>query len=194
MLEHIIIGAKAEGFQHFVLTIQYLGNMIEEYCGDGSQWDVQIDYLREESPLGTAGAIGLLSPRPEAPFIVANGDVLTDIGYGEMLDFHCRNFALATMAVRLYEWQHPFGVVSTEGIDIIGIEEKPVSRSHINAGIYVLEPRALDTMNVGEHCDIPQLFYRLQEQEGRKIVYPMHEPWLDVGLADDYHSADKNNV
>jgi NDP-sugar pyrophosphorylase family protein len=194
MLEHIIERAKADGFRNFVLATHYLGHMIEDYFGDGSRLQVNIEYLREETPLGTAGSISLINPRPEIPFLVTNGDVLTDIHYGEMLDFHCRNSALSTMAVRLHEWQNPFGVVSTKGIDIIGIDEKPVSRSHINAGIYVLEPRALDTMNVGEHCDMPQLFYRLKEQEGRKIVYPMHEPWLDVGLADDYHSTDKNNI
>ncbi len=189
MLEHIIAGAKAEGFQHFVLTIQYLGNMIEEYCGDGSQWNVHIDYLREESPLGTAGAIGLLSPRPEVPFVVSNGDVLTDIGYGEMLDFHCRYGASATMAVRMHEWQHPFGVVRTKGVDIIGFEEKPVVRNHINAGVYVLDPSVLDTLEAGENCDMPTLFSRLQKNAARTIVYPMHEPWLDVGREDDLDRA-----
>jgi dTDP-glucose pyrophosphorylase len=189
MLEHIILGAKAEGFQRFVLTIQYLGNMIEEYCGDGSRWDVHIDYLREESPLGTAGAIGLLSPRPEAPFIVSNGDVLTDIGYGEMLDFHSRYGASATMAVRMHEWQHPFGVVRTKGVDIIGFEEKPVVRNHINAGVYVLDPSVLDTLKAGEKCDMPTLFSRLQKRPARTIVYPIHEPWLDVGREDDLDRA-----
>ena len=83
----------------------------------------------------------------------------------------------------------------TEGLDIIGIEEKPVSRSHINAGIYVLGPKVLETMDAGEHCDMPKLFSRLQEkQAGRTIVYPMHEPWLDVGLMDDYLSSDKKNA
>lgn len=189
MLEHIIAGAKAEGFQRFVLAIQYLGNMIEEYCGDGSRWDVHIDYLREESPLGTAGAIGLLSPRPEVPFIVSNGDVLTDIGYGEMLDFHCRYGASATMAVRMHEWQHPFGVVRTKGVDIIGFEEKPVVRNHINAGVYVLDPSVLDTLKAGEKFDMPTLFSRLQKRAARTIVYPMHEPWLDVGREDDLGRA-----
>ena len=84
--------------------------------------------------------MGLLEPRPDAPFLVTNGDVLTDIRYGEVLDFHSRHAATATMAVRVYEWQHPFGVVHTKGVDIVGFEEKPVARSHINAGIYVLEP------------------------------------------------------
>lgn len=189
MLEHIIERAKAEGFQRFVLAIHYLGNMIEDHFGDGSRWDVQIQYLREETPLGTAGAIGLLNPRPDAPFLVSNGDVLTDIRYAELLDFHFRNGAAATMAVRLHEWQHPFGVVHTEGVDIIGFEEKPVARSHINAGIYVLEPRALNALSDGEHCDMPSLFTRLQERNERTIVYPMHEPWLDVGRVDDYNSA-----
>lgn len=192
MLEHIIERARAEGFQRFVLAVHYLGRMIEDYFGDGSRWQVKIDYLREESPLGTAGAIGLLNPRPETPFVVSNGDVLTDIRYGELLEFHCRHGASATMAVRLHEWQHPFGVVHTKGVDIIDFEEKPIARSHINAGIYVLEPNAVDVLDAGEHCDMPTLFGRLQERAARIIVYPMHEPWLDVGGADDYTAAQEN--
>jgi len=194
MLEHIIERARAEGFHRFVLAIHYLGHMIEEHFGDGSRWQVKIDYLREESPLGTAGAIGLLNPRPEEPLLVSNGDVLTDVRYGELLDFHCRHGAKATMAVRLHEWEHPFGVVRIKGVDIVGFEEKPVSRSHINAGIYVLEPSALDLLKVGEHCDMPSLFGRLQEQAARTIVYPMHEPWLDVGRADDLERAHSLNL
>jgi dTDP-glucose pyrophosphorylase len=188
MLEHIIERAKAEGFQHFILAIHYLGHMIEDYFGDGSRWQVRIGYLREESPLGTAGALSLLSPRPDAPFVVSNGDVLTDIRYGELLEFHCRHNASATMAVRQHEWQHPFGVVHTKGVDIIGFEEKPISRSHINAGVYVLEPCVLDILST-EHCDMPTLFGRLQVRTERTIVYPMHEPWLDVGRVDDLERA-----
>lgn len=189
MLEHIIERAKAEGFQNFVLAIHYLGHMIEDYFGDGHRWGVNIDYLREESPLGTAGAISLLKPSPEMPFLVTNGDVLTDIHYGELLDFHRRHSAYATMAVRLHEWQHPFGVVRTKGIDITGFEEKPIARSHINAGIYVLEPGALEALKTGEHCDMPELFGRLQKITARTIAYPMHEPWLDVGREEDLKRA-----
>lgn len=189
MLEHIIERARADGFEHFVLAIHYLGEMIEQHFGDGSRWQVRIDYLRERTPLGTAGALSLLQPRPDAPFVVSNGDVLTDIRYGELLDFHCRHHAAATMAVRLHEWQHPFGVVKTKGVDIIGFEEKPVSRSHINAGIYVLEPQALAALESHEACDMPTLFGRLQERNERTIVYPMHEPWLDVGRPDDLARA-----
>jgi dTDP-glucose pyrophosphorylase/CBS domain-containing protein len=189
MLEHIIERAKADGFRDFALAIHYLGHMIEEYFGDGSRWQVNIRYLREDAPLGTAGAIGLLHPRPEAPILVSNGDVLTDIRYGELLDFHCRHNAAATMAVRLHEWQHPFGVVRTRGVDIVGFEEKPITRSHINAGVYVLEPDAVDVLSPGEYCDMPTIFARLQEKSARTIVYPMHEPWLDVGRADDLAQA-----
>ena len=193
MIEHIIERAKTEGFHRFVFAIHYLGHVIEDYFGDGSRWQVQIDYLREETPLGTAGALGLLNERPAGPFLVSNGDVLTDVRYSELLDFHSRHSAAATMAVRLHEWQHPFGVVRTKGVDITGFEEKPVSRSHVNAGIYVLEPSALDALNVGEHCDMPVLFSRLQEKAARTIVYPMHEPWLDVGNPDDLNRANAEN-
>lgn len=190
MLEHILERAKAEGFRHFVIAINYLGEMIEQHFGDGARWQVQIDYLRERSPLGTAGAITLLDPRPQAPFVVSNGDVLTDIHYSELLEFHCRHGAAATMAVRQHEWQHPFGVVRTEGIEIVGFEEKPIARTHINAGIYVLEPGALDSLEPAEQCDMPALFNRLQECGKRIIAYPMHEPWLDVGRQDDLERAD----
>lgn len=194
MLEHIIEGAKLDGFRKFVLSIHYLGHMIEDYFGDGDQWQVHIDYLRENSPMGTAGAIAFLNPRPEAPFLVSNADVLTDINYGALLDFHCRHGAMATMAVRLFEWQNPFGVVRTNGIDFIDFEEKPIARSHVNAGVYVLDPYALDVLKPGAHCDMPTLFSRLQERDARVIVYPIHEPWLDVGRHDDYVAAQKRNL
>ena len=192
MLEHIIERAKLEGFSHFVLAIHYLGHMIEDYFGNGERLDVRIDYLREQSPLGTAGALGLLNPRPDAPFVVTNGDVITDIRYGELLDFHIRHDAAATMSVRVHEWQHPFGVVQTRGIEIVGFEEKPVARSHINAGVYALNPDALSVLSADAHCDMPSMFERLQSKAKRTVAYPMHEPWLDVGRADDLIAA--NNL
>ncbi len=189
MLEHIIERAKLEGFSHFVLAIHYLGHMIEDYFGNGERLQVQIDYLREQSPLGTAGALSLLNPRPDVPFVVTNGDVITDIRYGELLDFHVRHAAAATMAVRVHEWQHPFGVVQTKGVEIVGFEEKPVARSHINAGVYALDPDVLNALSADAHCDMPTLFERLQMKAKRTVAYPMHEPWLDVGRPDDLQTA-----
>ena len=191
MLEHIIDRAKLDGFSRFVLAIHYLGHMIEARFGDGDRLGVQIEYLREESPLGTAGALGLLNPLPDAPFVVTNGDVITDIRYGELLDFHVRHSAAATMAVRVHEWQHPFGVVQMQGVEIVGFEEKPITRSHINAGVYALEPYALGVLAADAHCDMPALFERLQAKAQRTVAYPMHEPWLDVGRPDDLLAANK---
>lgn len=185
MLEHILDRAKLEGFGHFIIAIHYLGHMIEEYFGDGERFGVRIDYLREKTPLGTAGALGLLSPTPRLPIVVTNGDVLTDIRYGELLDFHGRHEAAGTMAVRMHEWQHPFGVVQIQGIDIVGFEEKPITRSHINAGVYALSPEALEALPAGAACDMPTLFERLQEKHMRTVAYPMHEPWLDIGRPED---------
>jgi len=189
MLEHIIERAKLEGFSRFVLAIHYLGHMIEDHFGNGSALGVQIEYLREQTPLGTAGALGLLAPQPDEAFVVTNGDVITDIHYGELLDFHLRYNAAATMAVRVHEWQHPFGVVQTQGIDIVGFEEKPVARSHINAGVYAIDPSALRELNANVRCDMPTLFERLQLHNQRTVAYPMHEPWLDVGRPDDLVTA-----
>ena len=185
ILEHIIERAKIEGFRHFVLAINYLGEMIESHFGDGANFDVEIEYLREDAALGTAGALSLLTTQTKDPLLISNGDVMTDIHYGEVLDFHSRYEAAATMAVRLHEWQHPFGVVQTDGVEIIGFEEKPVARSHINAGIYALDPSALSFLARAQQCDMPTLFERLRLGGKRTVAFPMHEPWLDVGRPED---------
>jgi len=189
ILEHIIERAKLDGFNHFVLAINYLGQMIEDYFGNGDRLNVEINYLREDFPLGTAGALSLLDPLPDIPLIVSNGDVITDIRYSELLDFHNRNDALATMSVRSHEWQHPFGVVETRGIEIVGFEEKPITRTYINAGVYVLNPEALNFLITNEYCDMPLLFERIKNKEYKTVAYPMHEPWLDVGKPIDLKLA-----
>jgi len=189
MLQHIIERGKLEGFNHFVLAIHHLGHLIETHFGNGEWLGVKIDYLREQSPLGTAGALGLLNPRPEVPFVVTNGDVITDIRYGELLDFHNRYQASATMAVRVHQWQHPFGVVKMQGVEVVGFEEKPVTRSHINAGVYALSPEVLNELIAEAPCDMPMLFERLQAKAKRTVAYPMHEPWLDVGKPEDLLQA-----
>jgi dTDP-glucose pyrophosphorylase len=193
MLEHIIDRAMSQGFNHFMLAIHYLGHMVEDYFGNGTKINARIEYIREQAPLGTAGALSLLTRRPETPFVVTNGDVLTDINYADLLDFHIRQQAAATMAVRIHEWQHPFGVVQTKGLEFVGFEEKPINRTHINAGVYILSPAALSKLSANAHCDMPTLFERLQMNGDRIAVYPMHEPWLDVGHPSDYETAQKNS-
>lgn len=193
MLEHIIQQAKAEGFHEFIISLHYLGHVIENHFSDGTHLGVKIHYLREETPLGTAGALSLMETRPKKPFVITNGDVMTDIRYSELLDFHIRHSADATMAVRLHEWQHPYGVVQTQGIRIAAIEEKPISRTHINAGVYVLSPSVLDYLDAGEPCDMPALIERIRGAGQQTIAYPMHEPWLDVGHPADLEKANQSH-
>ncbi len=186
MLERIIERAKLQGFVNFLISINYLGNMIKDYFSDGKKWNVKIDYIKERRPLGTGGALRLISPRPKLPLVVSNCDIMTDFNYGELLDFHYKNNAEATMAVRNHEWENPYGVVLTKGVDIVDFEEKPIIRSRINAGVYILEPSAIEVIRKNEKLDMPNIFERLKAKNLRTIVYPLHEPWLDIGKPEDY--------
>jgi len=192
MLEHLIIRVRNQGFNKIILAINYLGHMIEDYFGDGSQFGVQIEYLRETTPLGTAGALSLLSNKPASPLIVINGDVATEIKFDDLLEFHKRQKAKLTMAVRLHEWQHPYGVVTIDGSNIVGFEEKPVFQTRVNAGIYVLSPEALDLLEADQACDMPTLFERARSISLATIAYPTHEPWIDIGRQEDLEAANQN--
>ncbi len=193
ILEHIIDRAKLEGFRHFVIAINYLGDMIKAYFGSGERMNITIDYIEEDKPLGTVGALSLMDNNFEGSFIVTNGDVITDIRYAELLDFHDNHMAEATMAVNVHEWQNPYGVVDIEGIEIKGFEEKPINKTHINAGVYALSKNALNFLKKNSHCDMPILFDLLRKSKKRIIAYPMHEPWLDVGKLNDLKKANKKN-
>ena len=186
MLERIIVRAKLQGFKNFLISINYLGQMIKDYFHNGEKWNVKIDYIKEDQPLGTGGGLRLISPKLKLPFVVSNCDIMTDFHYGELLDFHYNHKAEATMAVRSHEWENPYGVVRTKGVDIIGFEEKPVVRSHINAGVYVLEPSAINVIKKNEKLDMPNIFERLKKKNLRTVVYPIHEPWADIGMPEDY--------
>jgi len=189
ILEHIIHRAKAAGITEFVLAIHHLGGVIEEYFGNGQSLGVNISYIKEKSPLGTAGALELLYPKPIKPIIVANGDVITDIRYGDILEFHCQNNAMATMAVQIHESQNPFGVVRTSGISITGYEEKPIVKSLVNAGVYVLNPSVLDFLEKDAECSMPTLFEVLRAEGLNTIAFPLHERWLDLGAPSDLAKA-----
>ena len=181
ILEHIIINAKAQGFKKFVISLHYLGELISDYFGDGSNLGVSISYLHESEPLGTAGALSLIEPEPELPFIITNGDIISDINYGNFLDFHDSNKSQATMAIKKYELQNPYGVVNTKGLEIISFEEKPIHVSHVNAGMYVLNPSSLRYLRKNQPCDMPDFFNLLISKNHVVTAYPIHETWADVG-------------
>ena len=152
------------------------------------------DEINNIAQCGRNPGIGTVGTEPSRstthrPFVVTNCDVITAIHYGALLDFHIVQGAAATMAVRLHEWQHPFGVVQTNGVEIVGFEEKPIARSHINAGVYGLSPDALTVLQKNSPCDMPALFERLKAQAKRTVAYPIHEPWLDAGLSEDLARA-----
>lgn len=189
ILEHILLRAKTSGFSKFLIATNYLRSSIEEYFGDGSKLEIEIGYLREEAPLGTAGGLSLLEGPIELPLVISNGDVLSLLDYSRILEFHETSGSVATMAVRLHELQYPFGVVEIDGAEIIGLKEKPVIQSFINAGIYVLSPVTLKFLQPNEYCDMTTLFERLRLAGEKTCAYPLHEVWADVGTPSDLDTA-----
>lgn len=192
ILETILENFIDQGFCRFFISVNYKSELIESHFDDGSRWGVQIEYLRENKRLGTGGALGLLPERPSAPLLVMNGDVLTKVNFTQLLDFHGEHKAEATMCVREYDFQVPYGVVKVDKHRIIAIEEKPVQRFFVNAGIYVLEPHTLDLVPPNVFFDMPLLFENLVKQEKETAVFPMREYWLDIGRMDDFDRANED--
>ena len=193
ILEHIIKRARSQGFNHFIIAINYLGQIIEDYFKDGQKFGVKIDYLREDVPLGTAGALSLLSHKPEKAFIVTNGDVITDINYSDFLEYHTVQNAAATVAVHTHEFQIPYGVVQINGLEVESYEEKPIVSSFINAGVYALDPNILDFIKEPKFRDMPEILDISRDLNKKVIVYPLHESWIDIGRPIDLEIANKNN-
>lgn len=188
ILETVLLSFIKSGFHAFYISTHYLPEMIQEYFGDGSKWGVSINYIHEERPLGTGGALGLLPKTlPELPIIMMNGDVLTKVDLEALLAFHNKNNANATMCVRDYEYQVPFGVIESEGNNITSMVEKPIQRFHVNAGIYVVGREIVDSVKENEIVDMPTLLERFLDKQILK--YPFYEYWLDIGRIDDFKRA-----
>ena len=189
ILETIIKNFANHGFVNITISLNYKGEIIREYFKDGSEWGVNIDYIEENSRLGTAGALSLLKDKPNEPFFVMNGDLLTDVNFSNLLDFHSFANANATMCVREYEYQIPYGVVETVDDKITSIIEKPVKKFFVNAGIYVLSPNIFEFIPSNEFFDMPTLFNILIEKERKILSFPIHEYWLDIGRIGDFEQA-----
>ena len=189
ILEHIILKAKKEGFRDFTISVHYLAEVISAYFGDGSHLGVKINYVEEEKPLGTAGSLSLLTPIPEEPIIVINGDILSENSLKHLLDFHLEKKSFATMAVGEYAWENPYGVVEIDNNRIKSYIEKPTLISKINAGIYVLQPDAIKYLTTGEHCNMPDFFLKLMSVNQNVLACPVREQWLDLGNHSDLKKA-----
>jgi len=190
ILETILEQLVDEGFAQFFLSVHYRSDQIEAYFGDGAKWGAQITYLREEEPLGTAGAIGLLDrAKIDKPLIVMNGDLLTRLNFGRLVDYHDDHAGSATICVREYGFQIPFGVVHGENNQLTEIIEKPVHTVFVNAGIYVLNPELLSLCTVGKPLDMPHLLQRAVADGKDVRMFPIHESWLDIGRMEEYDLA-----
>ena len=188
ILERILENFLSQGFRRFYISVNYKAEMVEAHFGDGSRFGASISYLREEKPLGTAGALTLL-PKLDLPFLVMNGDLLTKVNFAHLLDFHTEEAAAATMCVRDYTTQIPFGVVRAEGNKLLRIDEKPSQTVFVNAGIYALSPDVLGNIPAGEAYDMPRLFETLVAGGAKTLVFPVRDAWLDIGRMDDYERA-----
>lgn len=189
LLEIILENFLEYGFRKFYISVNYKAEMVKEHFGDGSRWGIEIRYVHEDQRLGTAGALSLLPERPALPLIVMNGDLLTKVNFQHLLDFHAEHRARGTMCVREYDFQVPYGVVRIDHHRILGIDEKPVQRFFVNAGIYVLEPEALDLIPPAAYFDMPELFTRLIDRKQETAVFPIREYWLDIGHMEDFARA-----
>lgn len=189
LLEVNIERLRAEGFRRFCITVGYKAEIIREYFGDGSKWNVSIDYIHEEKPLGTAGALRFLEAKEKSPMIVMNGDLLTTVKFSNLLDFHHRNGADCTICIRELNFQFPYGVVHLANHQVTGIVEKPVYRHYVNAGVYVFEPTLVSKIPVDSYYPMNH-FIELIIKEGNKVeAFPLMEYWSDIGQMADYEKA-----
>ncbi len=189
LLETIVRCYAAQGFRRFYFAVNYKAEQIEQYFGDGTAFGVEIRYLNEDQRLGTAGPLSLLPERPAEPILVTNADLLTKEDFGFMLDRHTETGADATMAVRDYEMQVPFGVVRESEGRIHAIDEKPVQRFTVSAGVYVLSPHLLELVPRGTFFDMPALFEAATAQGLNARCHRIDGYWLDIGQPPDYERA-----
>lgn len=188
LLELIIDQLRDSGVKEIFMTTHYKSEHISNHFKDGSSFGVNIQYLHEETPLGTAGALGSLDKNGDAVLVI-NGDVLTRVDFQTMFEFHKEHNAQMTVAVRAHEIQIPYGVIESEGASITRIIEKPVFKHFINAGIYILEPKVLDYTPTEKHYDMTDLIEILLSHGQQVLSFPIHEYWLDIGQIEDYHKA-----
>lgn len=189
ILETIIKNFVKYGFVNITISLNYKAEMIKQYFGDGSQLGANIDYIEETKRLGTAGALSLIKNRPQEPFFVMNADLLTNVNFSHLLDFHMNEDSIATMCVREYDFQVPYGVIETKESKITSIKEKPIQTFFVNAGIYSLSPKVFEYIPKNSFYDMPTLFNDMMADNHSMISFPIHEYWLDIGRISDFEQA-----
>ncbi|HIJ85880.1 MAG: Nucleotidyl transferase [Magnetococcales bacterium] len=192
ILELILESFAAYGFKQFFFSVNYRKEIIQDYFKDGSAWGVDIQYLEEDDRRGTAGPLSLLPEVPQDPFFVMNGDLLTQINYKNILEFHEEHGSLATLCVRKVEQAIPYGVVHTHQHTLLSIEEKPVQEYFINAGIYLLDPKVMSYIPTNTYFDMPDLFHKVIEHGHATAAFPFLDYWMDIGRMADLKQASRD--
>lgn len=190
VLEIILEQLVEAGFHNFYISTHFKAEMVRQHFGNGSKWGINILYANEEEPLGTAGALGLLpKDLPDLPLLMMNGDLLTKINFEHLLSFHNEKGGIATMCVREYDFQVPYGVIRTNEHRITSIVEKPVHTFFVNAGIYVLESELVKCVSGTTFLDMPHLLEERIQHNEQINSFPVHEYWLDIGQIDQFEQA-----
>jgi dTDP-glucose pyrophosphorylase len=193
MLQHLVEQFRDQGFNRFIFCLNYKKEIIQNHFGDGQQYGVKINYVTEETRLGTAGALSLLEKNINDPFFVINADVLTNLDFNAFLEHHNQNRSIASMCVREYEQQVPYGVVCTDNDgNITEIKEKPNYSFDVNAGIYVLNPQVLEHVPSNIFYDMPQLFEKLISLKHKCSRFSLVDYWMDIGRVQDLKKANED--
>ncbi|HEY9017178.1 nucleotidyltransferase family protein [Thiomicrospira sp.] len=189
ILETIVRHIAEQGFEEFYFCINYLGQQIRDYFGDGEAFGVRIHYVEENERMGTAGALSLLPKKLVEPFVVMNGDLLTKVDLKALLKFHQDNGDIISACMREYSQQVPYGVIEMDGHQINQLVEKPIYRYFVNAGIYAISPKALDLMPSNEFFDMTSLIEKAMAENNKVGGFPLTEYWMDIGQMPDYYQA-----
>ena len=194
IIESIIEKLISYGFRRFYLSVNYKADMIKDYFGSGSGLGVQISYIKETQRMGTAGSLSLLPDIPNKPFITMNADLITDINFQDLINYHLEHKASATMCVKEYDFAVPYGVVKVNDHKIEGLDEKPNQKVFVNAGIYLFEPDILELIPRNVSTDMPGLFNKIIAGNKITAAFPIHEYWLDIGQMGDYQKANSDYI
>jgi len=191
ILETIVLNFVKKGFRKITICTGYKAQIIKDYFGDGNKFGAQIDYVTEDKRMGTAGALTLLKKDFKEPFFVMNGDLLVDVNFEELMNCHISSSSKATMCLREYEFEVPYGVVKLKDKKVVSIDEKPKHSFYVNAGIYVLEPDCLKEIPVGKFFDMTNLFEILISKSDPVNSFNINGFWFDIGKFKDYEKANE---
>ncbi len=191
----ILIGNLAEqGFENIFISVNHKKELIQEYFADGKDFGVKIEYILENDRMGTAGSLQFINKRPDLPFIVVNGDIITDLKFINFLNFHNENHSVATMCLKEFTYQIPYGVVDIESHELKSVTEKPEQNVFVSAGMYVIDPECIGYIPENEFYDMPTLFNKLIKEKKKVCAFPLSEIWMDIGTPEDLKKARDNNA